>query len=219
MASPDLGRGKVGVSDGALAGRPCVQQEGPAAGAQAGRARLFMVAVKQALSQASFAVFTQTLQDYKGSDDFQALADRLGPLFAEDPRKHKLLQGALGGAVGTGWAPGSMSSLLPRRGVGGGPQSRARPALAAASLPTGFYQFVRPHHKERFEQLCLQLTGQGCGNLPNHSLPPGQWARLALEPSGEQRLASRTRRLTLGWDIVGGALGRVLTWASLPIPA
>nr|XP_019608929.1 PREDICTED: regulator of telomere elongation helicase 1 isoform X1 [Rhinolophus sinicus] len=125
-------------------------QEGPAAGAQAGRARLFMVAVKQALSQASFAVFTQTLQDYKGSDDFQALADRLGPLFAEDPRKHKLLQ--------------------------------------------GFYQFVRPHHKERFEQLCLQLTGQGCSNLPNHSLPPGQWARLALEPSGRRQ---RDSKLTL----------------------
>lgn len=135
------------MSDGALAGRLCVQQEGPAAGAQAGRARLFMVAVKQALSQASFAVFTQTLQDYKGSDDFQALADRLGPLFAEDPRKHRLLQ--------------------------------------------GFYQFVRPHHKERFEQLCLQLTGQGCGNLPNHSLPPGQWARLALEPSGRRQPDSK----------------------------
>uniref|UniRef100_A0A671F0M6 Regulator of telomere elongation helicase 1 n=1 Tax=Rhinolophus ferrumequinum TaxID=59479 RepID=A0A671F0M6_RHIFE len=122
-------------------------QEGPAAGAQAGRARLFMVAVKQALSQASFAVFTQTLRDYKGSDDFQALADRLGPLFAEDSRKHKLLQ--------------------------------------------GFYQFVRPHHKERFEQLCLQLTGQGCGNLPKHSLPPGQWARPALEPSGRRQPDSK----------------------------
>lgn len=104
-----MGRGRVGVSDGALAGRPCVLQEGPAAGAQAGRARLFMVAVKQALSQASFAVFTQTLRDYKGSDDFQALADRLCPLFAEDSRKHKLLQGAPGSAVGAGRAPGSMS--------------------------------------------------------------------------------------------------------------
>ncbi|KAM5217885.1 regulator of telomere elongation helicase 1 isoform 4-T6 [Hipposideros larvatus] len=122
-------------------------QEEPAAGAQAGRAKLFMVAVKQALSQASFTVFTQTLQDYKGSDDFQALADRLGPLFAEDPKKHKLLQ--------------------------------------------GFHQFVRPHHKERFEQLCLQLTGQGCGHLPKHSLPRGQWAQPALDPGGRRQPDSK----------------------------
>lgn len=62
---------------------------------QVGRAKLFMVAVKQALSQASFDAFTQALQDYKGSDDFQALAACLGSLFAEDPKKHTLLQGTL----------------------------------------------------------------------------------------------------------------------------
>lgn len=65
------------------------------ASTQAGRAKLFMVAVKQALSQASFDTFTRALQDYKGSDDFEALVACLGPLFAEDPKKHGLLQGAL----------------------------------------------------------------------------------------------------------------------------
>ncbi|XP_049633062.1 regulator of telomere elongation helicase 1 [Suncus etruscus] len=31
------------------------------------------------------------------------------------------------------------------------------------NLFRGFYQFVRPHHKQRFEELCLQWTGQRCG--------------------------------------------------------
>ncbi|XP_048078191.2 regulator of telomere elongation helicase 1 isoform X9 [Ursus arctos] len=115
------------------------QQEGLAAGTQAGRAKLFMVAVKQALSQASFDTFTRALQDYKGSDDVEALLARLGPLFAEDPKKHSLLQ--------------------------------------------GFYQFVRPHHKQRFEEVCLQRTGRGCGYRPEHSLPQRQWAPAAPGPS------------------------------------
>ncbi|XP_070104081.1 regulator of telomere elongation helicase 1 isoform X36 [Equus przewalskii] len=118
------------------------QQEGPAASAQAGRAKLFMVAVKQALSQASFDTFARALQDYKGSDDFEALVACLHPLFAEDPKKHSLLQ--------------------------------------------GFYQFVRPHHKQRFEEVCIQLTGQGCGYQPEHSLPQRQGAPPALDPSGRR---------------------------------
>uniref|UniRef100_A0A8C0XPE2 Regulator of telomere elongation helicase 1 n=1 Tax=Castor canadensis TaxID=51338 RepID=A0A8C0XPE2_CASCN len=96
--------------------------EEPAASAQAGRAKLFMVTVKQALSQVSFDTFTRALQDYKSSDDFEALVACLSRLFAEDPKKHTLLQ--------------------------------------------GFYQFVRPHHKQQFEDICFQLTGQGCGYQP-----------------------------------------------------
>ncbi|XP_023375618.1 regulator of telomere elongation helicase 1 isoform X2 [Pteropus vampyrus] len=116
------------------------RQEGPASGAQVCGAKLFMAAVKQALSRASFESFTRALQDYKGSDDFQALVDHLGPLFAEDPKKHSLLR--------------------------------------------GFYRFVRPHHKQQFEELCLQVTGQGCGHLPKHSLPLGQQVQPASPPDG-----------------------------------
>uniref|UniRef100_A0A8C8TGT8 Regulator of telomere elongation helicase 1 n=1 Tax=Peromyscus maniculatus bairdii TaxID=230844 RepID=A0A8C8TGT8_PERMB len=90
----------------------------PMAGTQ-DRAKLFMVAVKQALSQANFNTFTQALQHYKGSDDFEALVASLTCLFAEDPKKHILFK--------------------------------------------DFYQFVRPHHKQQFEDICFQLTGQGCG--------------------------------------------------------
>ncbi|XP_045650559.1 regulator of telomere elongation helicase 1 isoform X3 [Ursus americanus] len=123
------------------------QQEGLAAGTQAGRAKLFMVAVKQALSQASFDTFTRALQDYKGSDDVEALLACLSPLFAEDPKKHSLLQ--------------------------------------------GFYQFVRPHHKQRFEEVCLQRTGRGCGYRPEHSLPQRQWAPAAPGPSGGKECDSK----------------------------
>ncbi|XP_023375620.1 regulator of telomere elongation helicase 1 isoform X6 [Pteropus vampyrus] len=120
------------------------RQEGPASGAQVCGAKLFMAAVKQALSRASFESFTRALQDYKGSDDFQALVDHLGPLFAEDPKKHSLLR--------------------------------------------GFYRFVRPHHKQQFEELCLQVTGQGCGHLPKHSLPLGQQVQPASPPDGKREL-------------------------------
>ncbi|XP_015423189.1 PREDICTED: regulator of telomere elongation helicase 1 isoform X5 [Myotis davidii] len=166
------------------------QQEGLAAGAQADRAKLFMVAVKQALSRASFAAFTQALQEYKGSDDFQALVDHLSPLFAQDPKKHSLLQGAWDAAV-TGWVRGHWVghlgaglSLLPSKDLDGG-CSAWHPRTQTPS-PTGFYQFVRPHHKQRFEELCLQLTGRGCSHLPEHSLPRGQWTQPALDPGGRR---------------------------------
>uniref|UniRef100_A0A8C8W4H6 Regulator of telomere elongation helicase 1 n=1 Tax=Peromyscus maniculatus bairdii TaxID=230844 RepID=A0A8C8W4H6_PERMB len=98
----------------------------PMAGTQ-DRAKLFMVAVKQALSQANFNTFTQALQHYKGSDDFEALVASLTCLFAEDPKKHILFK--------------------------------------------DFYQFVRPHHKQQFEDICFQLTGQGCGYQQGRRVP------------------------------------------------
>lgn len=81
-----------------------------------------MSAVKQALSQASFDRFAQALQEYKGSDDVQALVGHLGPLFAEDPKNHSLLQGALGWRHSHGVGHQSAGlSLLPGEGVGGWP--------------------------------------------------------------------------------------------------
>nr|XP_042132910.1 regulator of telomere elongation helicase 1 isoform X5 [Peromyscus maniculatus bairdii] len=108
----------------------------PMAGTQ-DRAKLFMVAVKQALSQANFNTFTQALQHYKGSDDFEALVASLTCLFAEDPKKHILFK--------------------------------------------DFYQFVRPHHKQQFEDICFQLTGQGCGYQQGHDLPFQEEAQSAAD--------------------------------------
>lgn len=56
---------------------------------------------------------------------------------------------------------------------------------APLSPPTGFYQFVRPHHKQQFEEVCLQLTGQGCSSPHKHGHPQRQGAQLALDSSGE----------------------------------
>ncbi|XP_067564848.1 regulator of telomere elongation helicase 1 isoform X12 [Pseudorca crassidens] len=136
-------RRKVRLVGGPVCGRPADggSLEGPEAGADTGRAKLFMAAVKQALSQASFDTFTRALREYKSTDDLAALAAHLGPLFAEDPKKHSLLR--------------------------------------------GFYQFVRPHHKQQFEEVCCQLTGRGCSSRPEHGLPWRQGARPALDPSGE----------------------------------
>ncbi|XP_041656310.1 regulator of telomere elongation helicase 1 [Cheilinus undulatus] len=38
------------------------------------------------------------------------------------------------------------------------------------SLLRGLYQFIRPHHKKKFDEKCVELTGQGCGYKPDHSL-------------------------------------------------
>lgn len=186
-----LGTGEVGCC--LMGAWPCVQQEGPATGAQAGRAKLFMAAVKQALSQADFDTFAQALQGYKGSDDFAALVTGLRCLFAEDPKRHSLLQGALAcrdPRVGHGVhsCPCSLENggwpTVP--GPNGTVAAVRRTDRLKHLLPTGFYQFVRPHHKQQFEEVCLQLTGRGCGFQPEHSLPRRQWAQPALEPSGEQ---------------------------------
>ncbi|XP_071067913.1 regulator of telomere elongation helicase 1 isoform X5 [Dasypus novemcinctus] len=118
-----------------------LEERGAAPGAQAGRARLFMAAARQALSQAAFGTFARALQDYKGSDDLPALVAQLGPLFAEDPGKHSLLR--------------------------------------------GFHQFVRPHHRQQFDEACLRLTGRGCGS--QHGLPCRQEAQPAQEPRGGRK--------------------------------
>ncbi|XP_057218677.1 regulator of telomere elongation helicase 1 isoform X2 [Triplophysa rosa] len=38
------------------------------------------------------------------------------------------------------------------------------------SLLRGLYQFIRPHHKNEFDERCCGLTGEGCGYKPEHSL-------------------------------------------------
>ncbi|KAM9856085.1 regulator of telomere elongation helicase 1 [Aulostomus maculatus] len=48
------------------------------------------------------------------------------------------------------------------------------------SLLRGFYQFVRPHHKKRFDEKCLELTGCGCGYKPDHSLSKDERKTLLL---------------------------------------
>ncbi|XP_028850608.1 regulator of telomere elongation helicase 1 isoform X2 [Denticeps clupeoides] len=42
------------------------------------------------------------------------------------------------------------------------------------SLLRGLYQFIRPHHKKRFHEHCVLLTGDGCGYKPEHSLSKEQ---------------------------------------------
>ncbi|XP_030874875.1 regulator of telomere elongation helicase 1 isoform X4 [Leptonychotes weddellii] len=228
------GRRKIRVVGG--------HQDGPAADTQAGRAKLFMVAVKQALSQASFDTFTRALQDYKGSDDVEALLACLGPLFAEDPKKHSLLQGgkewdskltlSQGAArqldpgqhlnqgrphLVSGPAPAGDPGSCPKEGRRApSAEKQGQPAVSAyladvrkalgsagcsqllaalttykqdddfervvavvAALTTSrpedlpllqrFGMFLRPHHKRRFRQTCIDLMGpaaQSAGTGP-----------------------------------------------------
>ncbi|XP_068589744.1 regulator of telomere elongation helicase 1 isoform X2 [Cebidichthys violaceus] len=52
-------------------------------------------------------------------------------------------------------------------------------------LLRGLYQFVRPHHKKRFDEKCQQLTGQGCGYKPNHSLSVDEKKALMLQSASQ----------------------------------
>ncbi|XP_030069304.1 regulator of telomere elongation helicase 1 [Microcaecilia unicolor] len=90
------------------------------------RAALFMLSVKQALSQSSYEVFMQAMQHYKAEDDFHVISSQLVSLFTEDPNKYALLR--------------------------------------------EFYQFIRPHHKKQFDELCRLVTEKGCGYKPEHEL-------------------------------------------------
>uniref|UniRef100_A0A8D0AE05 Regulator of telomere elongation helicase 1 n=1 Tax=Sander lucioperca TaxID=283035 RepID=A0A8D0AE05_SANLU len=55
------------------------------------------------------------------------------------------------------------------------------------SLLRGLYQFIRPHHKKRFDEKCQQLTGKGCGYKPDHSLSVDEKKALMLQ-SGRKTL-------------------------------
>ncbi|XP_028926263.1 regulator of telomere elongation helicase 1 isoform X1 [Ornithorhynchus anatinus] len=69
-----------------------VGEQGPIPREQAGKAKSFMVSVKQSLSQASFSLFTRALQQYKATDNFNTLLAEISSLFVEDPKKHSLLR-------------------------------------------------------------------------------------------------------------------------------
>ncbi|XP_034029355.1 regulator of telomere elongation helicase 1 [Thalassophryne amazonica] len=56
-------------------------------------------------------------------------------------------------------------------------------------LLRGFYQFVRPHHKKRFDEQCLELTGQGCGYKPDHSLSKEEKNTLMLQAALNRQAA------------------------------
>uniref|UniRef100_A0A8D0AJT2 Regulator of telomere elongation helicase 1 n=1 Tax=Sander lucioperca TaxID=283035 RepID=A0A8D0AJT2_SANLU len=54
------------------------------------------------------------------------------------------------------------------------------------SLLRGLYQFIRPHHKKRFDEKCQQLTGKGCGYKPDHSLSVDEKKALMLQSELQQ---------------------------------
>ncbi|XP_067856661.1 regulator of telomere elongation helicase 1 isoform X2 [Heptranchias perlo] len=104
---------------------------------KAEKAKFFIVAVKQALSKANYECFTEAMQKYKRTDDFDTMLGEMAALFTEDSKKHNLLR--------------------------------------------DFYQFVRPHHKKRFDEACHNLTGEGCGFKPEHAVPREERQRVEQE--------------------------------------
>ncbi|KAJ8369650.1 hypothetical protein SKAU_G00096780 [Synaphobranchus kaupii] len=52
-----------------------------------------------------------------------------------------------------------------------------------------FYQFIRPHHKRRFDVTCRELTGIGCGYKPEHSLPKEEKEKLMQQRAKAEKPA------------------------------
>ncbi|XP_058848147.1 regulator of telomere elongation helicase 1-like [Acipenser ruthenus] len=122
---------------------------------KAEKAKLFMAAVRKSLSQANSDHFTQAMQKYKKTDDFEAMLADLASLFTGDPNKHCLLR--------------------------------------------DFYQFVRPHHKKQFDEACCELTGEGCGYKPEHSLSKEEKEKLmqtAVESHLPVQLVSKEKNMS-----------------------
>ncbi|KAI4825816.1 hypothetical protein KUCAC02_021482 [Chaenocephalus aceratus] len=57
------------------------------------------------------------------------------------------------------------------------------------SLLHGLYQFIRPHHKQRFDERCKDLTGGGCGYEPSHSLSVEEKKKALLNSAAVRRPA------------------------------
>ncbi|XP_033941971.1 LOW QUALITY PROTEIN: regulator of telomere elongation helicase 1 [Pseudochaenichthys georgianus] len=57
------------------------------------------------------------------------------------------------------------------------------------SLLRGLYQFIRPHHKQRFDERCRDLTGGGCGYEPSHSLSVEEKKKALLNSAAVRRPA------------------------------
>ncbi|KAJ0064914.1 hypothetical protein NL108_017532, partial [Boleophthalmus pectinirostris] len=59
------------------------------------------------------------------------------------------------------------------------------------SLLRGFYQFVRPHHKQRFDARCRETTGTGCGFKPDHALSKDDKKALIQQGQRRQQVCNR----------------------------
>ncbi|XP_051887107.1 regulator of telomere elongation helicase 1 isoform X2 [Pristis pectinata] len=64
----------------------------PSEKTKAEKAKFFIVAVKEALSKANYEHFTEAMQKYKMTDDFDAMLSEMTALFTEDSRKNNLLR-------------------------------------------------------------------------------------------------------------------------------
>uniref|UniRef100_A0A452VB14 Regulator of telomere elongation helicase 1 n=1 Tax=Ursus maritimus TaxID=29073 RepID=A0A452VB14_URSMA len=102
---------KASPGEEEVRGTSLPREKRPAREQRAGRKKIKVVGGRQ-VREPSTHTWVEGQEPQAGG--LPALLARLGPLFAEDPKKHSLLQ--------------------------------------------GFYQFVRPHHKQRFEEVCLQAA-------------------------------------------------------------
>ncbi|XP_047464709.1 regulator of telomere elongation helicase 1 isoform X1 [Mugil cephalus] len=85
------------------------------------------------------------------------------------------------------------------------------------NLLRSFYQFIRPHHKKRFDEKCQELTGQGCGYKPDHSLSKEEKKAMILQSEVTERQLVEDNQLNTqqlnkgGWHLTKQGLRKPQT--------
>ncbi|XP_077109119.1 regulator of telomere elongation helicase 1 isoform X3 [Ranitomeya variabilis] len=154
-------------------------------------ASMFMKSVKQCLSQESYNLFSAALTEYKKSDDLKSLITKLCSFFCQESGKHILMRAnnySLAPPPPNKAHQMQASLYLKQVKEALGPSNFQRFSASLSSykktdnyeamvcgvaelltekpehyrLLREFHWFIRVSHKKKFNQLCEELTGEGC---------------------------------------------------------
>ncbi|XP_060086573.1 regulator of telomere elongation helicase 1 [Heteronotia binoei] len=157
------------------------------------RSAAFIAAVKRSLSQLNFDRFSQALQHYKKTNDFDAMLSQMSALFAEDPEKRILLR--------------EFYQFVR-------PQHKKQ-YDEACRRQTGVGCGYKPEHSLPQEErlLLAENAGKECENKATFS--KGSSGQL----NSEQHLNKGGSHLTSGSDVTGGNSAAALSKPSGKVPS
>ncbi|XP_040295030.1 regulator of telomere elongation helicase 1 isoform X2 [Bufo bufo] len=150
-------------------------------------ASMFMLSVKQCLSQENYNLFMAALTEYKKSDDLKSLITKLCSFFCQEPGKHALMRAQATVDTKVTFSESSSEHL----NHGGG-------HLSAESLKASNYPVVPPPNKEQQMQASAAYLKQ---------------VKEALGPSNFQRfsVALSTYKKTDNYEVMVSEIAALLT--------
>ncbi|XP_042563626.1 regulator of telomere elongation helicase 1 isoform X2 [Clupea harengus] len=153
----------------------------------------FLLELKRNLSQENFTRLMEALKVYKESDDLLDFIAKAAAMLTSDPNTHRLLRG-LYQAVRPHHKKRFHEQCVLLTGQGCIHVVSVCVCVCVCACVCvcvcvcaliGLYQAVRPHHKKRFHEQCVLLTGEGCGYKAEHSLTREQRRALTTHTDSE----------------------------------